>query len=74
VVVHEAQHVKQYLIYGSHSATVAALAPYGGVEINAECARSYLTESTQESGYRIALPCKGKQLRAGIATATGHRV
>jgi hypothetical protein len=74
VVVHEAVHVNQGLIYGSGRAADIALAPYGGVEVNAECARGYLTGSTVMSGYKIVLPCKDAQLRAGIATATGRRV
>jgi hypothetical protein len=73
VVVHEAMHVRQGLIYGGHWAAVRALAPYGGVEINAECARGYVTGSTRMSGYQIPLPCTGAQLRAGIATANGRR-
>jgi hypothetical protein len=74
VVAHEAMHVAQGVIYGGQLAAVVALAPYGGVEINAECARSYLTGSTEMSGYGIPLPCKGMQLQAGVATALGHRV
>jgi Collagen triple helix repeat (20 copies) len=74
LVLHEAQHVKQGVIYGGGRAAVIALEPFGGPEVNAECARSYLTGSTVSSGYEIPLPCTGEQLRAGIATATGRRV
>jgi hypothetical protein len=40
VVIHEGCHVQQGRIYGSRAAAVAALAPVGGLDINAdECAR-----------------------------------
>jgi hypothetical protein len=88
VIFHEAQHVKQGLIYGitnkdpwtthdAYLAEVAALAPYGGIEVNADCAAWYLLGSEfvvgGERSY-IHAPCTGEQLRAAIATANGHRV
>jgi hypothetical protein len=79
VIMHEAQHVKQGIIYGGSAAAEFALAPYGGIEINADCAARYLMGSRYfpvggNSSPYTSGPCVGEQLRAGVATATGHRV
>jgi hypothetical protein len=79
VIMHEAQHVKQGIIYGGSAAAESALAPYGGIEINADCAARYLMGSRYfpvggDSSPYTSGPCVGEQLRAGVATATGQRV
>jgi hypothetical protein len=79
VITHEAQHVKQGNVYGGRVAAESALAQYGGIEINADCAARYLMGSGYfpvggDSSPYTSGPCTGEQLRAGIATATGHRV
>jgi hypothetical protein len=88
VVMHEAQHVKQGRIYdvtnkdprvayAARNAETAILAPYGGVEINADCAARYLLGPRLDlwvGGYTPARQCTGAQLRGGIATANGQRV
>jgi hypothetical protein len=79
VIMHEAQHVKQGVLYGGSVAAGSALAQYGGIEINADCAARYLMGSGyfpvggDQSPYTSG-PCVGERLRAGVATATGHRV
>jgi hypothetical protein len=78
VITHEAQHVKQGIIYGGSVAAGSALAPYGGIEVNADCAARYLMGSRYfpvggDSSPYTSGPCTGEQLRAGVATATGHR-
>jgi hypothetical protein len=79
VIMHEAQHVKQGMLYGGTVAAGSALAQYGGIEINADCAARYLMGSGyfpvggDQSPYTPG-PCVGERLRAGVATATGHRV
>jgi hypothetical protein len=79
VITHEAQHVQQGTVYGGRAAAESALAQYGGIETNADCAARYLMgsgyfpEGGDSSPYTSG-PCTGEQLRAGVATATGQRV
>ena len=67
VVLHETCHVKQGQIYGGLNPAIAALEPYGGVEVNADaCARH-----TGATWTNYASSFTDAQMAAGIATANG---
>lgn len=68
--VHESMHVMQGRIYGGAWPAIHALEPYGGFEINADCATLAAGMPTG-AGYTNA--CTGQQALAGVATAKGVR-
>jgi hypothetical protein len=84
VALHEAQHIKQAIIYNvrtaeDHAREEQLLSPYGGLEVNADCAARYLGATFTGGGdYPVVGytdgPCTGKELEGGIATAKGRRI
>lgn len=65
IMLHESMHVRQIRVFaGDYDAAVAALAPYGGVEVNADCGAALMGANflTYVKG-----KCTAEQLRAATA-------